>query len=142
MMPSRRREKDMERNIRRVERQEREDRAGKLLLRAPDLTSLSIVVHETRPDGCVSDSHYTRRVVLEQAPALFEVPCSDPACEDGGYEVTWESSTPSPLASGSSRASSHAGGDAVRSTAAGSSRFVATATYAEAREVPALPRDA
>ena len=69
---------------------EREDVAGKLARRVPSLASLSIVIHETRPDGVVSDTHYTRRVVLESAPALFEVACSYRDCVDGGYEVTRE----------------------------------------------------
>jgi hypothetical protein len=85
---NRRREKDLERKERKVQRDERENAAGKLVQRVPDLTSLSIEIRETRPDGCVSDTHYIRRVVLEHAPALFEVVCSDPRCEDGGYDVT------------------------------------------------------
>src|SRR3954469_11960801 len=87
---NRHREKELERKERRVQRGEREDAAGKLVQRVPDLTSLSIEIHETRPEGCVSDTHYIRRVVLEHAPALFEVKCSDPRCEDGGYDVTRE----------------------------------------------------
>jgi hypothetical protein len=85
-----RREKDLLREERRGQRTQREDAAGKLLARAPDLTTLSISIRETRPEGCVSDTQYTRRVVLEHAPALFEVPCSYPECEDGGYDVTRE----------------------------------------------------
>jgi hypothetical protein len=87
---NRRREKEILREERRVQRQQREDAAGKLLARAPDLTSLSISIRETRPEGCVSDTQYMRRVVVEHAPALFEVPCAYPECEDGGYEVTRE----------------------------------------------------
>ncbi len=87
---NRRREKDILREERRVQRVQREDAAGKLLTLAPDLTSLSITIRETRPEGCVSDTQYTRRVVLEHAPALFEVPCAYPECEDGGYDVTRE----------------------------------------------------
>jgi len=87
---NRRREKDILREERRVQRVQREDAAGKLLVQAPDLTSLSITIRETRPEGCVSDTQYTRRVVLEHAPALFEVPCAYPECEDGGYDVTRE----------------------------------------------------
>ena len=87
-LASRRREKDIEREERRVQRVQREAAAGKLLQRFPEITSLDIVVHEARPEGCVSDSHYIRRIVLEHAPALFEVPCSYPSCEDGGYDIT------------------------------------------------------
>jgi hypothetical protein len=87
-LASRRREKDIEREERRVQRVQREAVAGKLLQRFPEVTSLDITVHEARPEGCVSDSHYIRRIVLEHAPALFEVPCSYPSCEDGGYDIT------------------------------------------------------
>ena len=87
-LASRRREKDVEREERRVQRVQRESAAGKLLTRFPDVTSVDIAVHEARPEGCVSDSHYIRRIVLEHAPALFEVPCSYPSCEDGGYDIT------------------------------------------------------
>jgi hypothetical protein len=87
-LASRRREKDIEREERRVQRGQREAAAGKLMARAPDVLSLEIAIHEARPEGCVSDSHYIRRIVLEHAPALFEVPCSYPSCEDGGYDIT------------------------------------------------------
>jgi hypothetical protein len=82
------RRKEMEE--RRDQRVQREDAAGKLAKRAPDLATLSLVIRETRPEGCVSNTQYTRRVVVEHAPALFEVPCSYPQCEDGGYDVTRE----------------------------------------------------
>jgi hypothetical protein len=89
-MMSRFKEKELERKERRIQRIEREDAAGKLLERVPDLADLSIAIHEARPGGCTSDTHYIRRVVLASAPALFEVPCSDTHCEDGGYDVTHE----------------------------------------------------
>ena len=82
------------RNIEREERvslrHEREDAAGKLLQKVPELTSLSLAIHEVRPDGCASDAQYIRRVVIEHAPALFEMPCSYAYCKDGGYDVTRE----------------------------------------------------
>jgi hypothetical protein len=87
-LASRRREKDVEREERRVQRVQREAAAGKLLQRYPEVASVDIAIHEARPEGCVSDSHYIRRIVLEHAPALFEVPCSYPSCEDGGYDIT------------------------------------------------------
>lgn len=85
-----RREKALLLEERRVQRAQREGAAGKLLTQAPDLTSLSLSIRETRPDGCVGDTEYLRRVVLEHAPALFEVPCAYRECKDGGYDVTRE----------------------------------------------------
>jgi hypothetical protein len=84
------RRRNIEREERKVLRHEREDAAGKLLLKIPELTSLSLAIHEVRPDGLASDAQYIRRVVVEHAPALFEVPCSYAYCKDGGYDVTRE----------------------------------------------------
>lgn len=80
----------MERKERKAARDERENAAGKLRDRVPNLTQLDITVRETRTEGWVTDTSYIRRVVLAQAPALFEIPCSDTRCEDGGYDVTRE----------------------------------------------------
>lgn len=87
---SRRKEETVEREERKKERAQRELSAGTLLQSVPGLASLSIAIHETRPDGVVSDTHYTRRVVVEHAPALFEIPCSYRDCTDGSYDLTRE----------------------------------------------------
>jgi hypothetical protein len=84
------RRKQIESAERRTLRGQREDAAGKLLQRVPDLTSLSLSIHETRPNGCLNDTQYIRRIVIEHASALFEVPCSYAYCSDGGYDVTRE----------------------------------------------------
>ena len=89
-MMNRRREKDFELKERRIQRNAREDAAGKLLQQIPDLASFDVAIHETRQGGCVVDTHYIRRVVVAHAPALFEVTCSDHHCEDGGYDMTRE----------------------------------------------------
>lgn len=90
MMNTSRRQQMVEREERRVQRVEREDSAGKLLTKVPDLTGLALDIREVRPDGCVADNHYIRRVVVANAPALFEVRCSYADCEDGTYDLTWE----------------------------------------------------
>jgi hypothetical protein len=84
------RRKQIEREERKALRTQREDVAGKLLQKVPDLASLSITIHEGRPNGCANENQYIRRVVVEHAPALFEVPCSFAGCNDGGYDVTRE----------------------------------------------------
>jgi hypothetical protein len=33
---------------------------------------------------------YARHVVVARSPALFIVPCGDPACKDGGHDITHE----------------------------------------------------
>ncbi len=82
--------KNLELKERRTHRMAREDAAGKLLLKTPDLVDLHMSIDETQKGGSMGDRRYIRRIVLAQAPALFEVPCSDPQCEDGGYDVTHE----------------------------------------------------
>ncbi|MRG95073.1 hypothetical protein [Polyangium spumosum] len=82
--------KNLERTERRNQRLAREDAAGKLTSRAPDLMDLQIEIDETPRGNKVGGTRYIRRVVLAQAPALFEVPCSEPKCEEGGYDMTRE----------------------------------------------------
>ena len=84
------RRKQSEREERRVRRNEREESAGKLLQRIPNLAGLDLAIHEARPDGCLGENQYIRRIVIEHAPALFEVPCTYPDCEDGGHDLTRE----------------------------------------------------
>src|SRR5204863_71695 len=36
----------------------------------------------------VAESSHMRRVVGANAPALFVLPCGDPACREGGHEIT------------------------------------------------------
>jgi hypothetical protein len=86
----RRREAEERNKERRDQREQREDAAGKLLQKVPDLGSLSIDVTELRPDGCIGNTHYIRRIIVDHAPALFEIPCSFPKCEQGGYDLTSE----------------------------------------------------
>lgn len=131
------RRKEMEE--RRDQRVQREDAAGKLHTRAPDLIALSLVIRETRPEGCVSNTQYTRRVVVEHAPALFEVPCSYPQCEDGGYDVTREI-----LAALAGHQEKFEGTVSCRGRCATLDcarvlHYVATATYRAERSVPQDP---
>jgi hypothetical protein len=90
MMYSMSHRKSVELEERRGARNQREDAAGKLLHRVPDLTSLSLTLHEARPNGCLNNTQYIRRVVVAHAAALFEVPCSYSSCVDGGYDMTRE----------------------------------------------------
>ena len=117
---------------RRIQRRERETAAGNLTDKAPDLASLSIEMHESRPDGCVSNNQYIRRIVVEHAPALFEIPCSYPQCEGGGYDLTRET-----LLALASHRPRFEGEHACRGQCASLDctrvlRYVGTATYREA----------
>lgn len=64
-----------------AERRRREDAAPRLREQAPGLTSLKLEIEE-------GGSKHVRLIVLERAPALFAIPCGDPTCEGGGYDIT------------------------------------------------------
>jgi len=72
-----------------AERRRREDAAPRLLARVPDLRSLRLDITEANEDGAVYAT-YTRHVLVDRAPALFELPCGDSACEGGGHDLTAE----------------------------------------------------
>jgi hypothetical protein len=68
-------------------RRRREDEAPRLRTRVPNLVSLRLEVEERRAAGVAVDSRHVRHIV-DSAPALFVLPCGDPACKDGGHDVT------------------------------------------------------
>lgn len=70
-----------------AERRRREDEAPRLRTRVPNLASLRLEVEERRASSVVVESRHVRHIV-DSAPALFVLPCSDPACKDGGHDVT------------------------------------------------------
>ncbi|WP_437567583.1 hypothetical protein [Sorangium sp. So ce542] len=128
-MYSANRRRNIEREERMLLRGKREQAAGKLLHRVPDLTSLNLEIREARPDAAKNDTQYIRRVVVEHAAALFEMPCSYSSCDNGGYDVTQE--VLSALASRTARFE----GECVCRGSCGNAfcsrvlRYVATATY-------------
>ena len=130
-----RRQQQVEREERRAVRDRREDSAGKLLAKVPNLTSLNLAIQEGRADAGVGENQYIRRVVIDNAPALFEIRCSNPQCEDGGFDLTRE--VLSALASGKTKfEGEHAcRGRGRTADCARVLRYVATATYQEADRV-------
>ena len=71
-----------------AERRRREDAAPRLRNVAPDLVSCRLVLEDRREGAVTAEVAYTRRIVVEHAPALFVIPCGDPACRDGGHDLT------------------------------------------------------
>lgn len=65
----------------------REDEAPRLITEVPLLESLNIDVEEHLASGTVASTH-VRRVVVERAPALFDMPCNDRSCKEGGHDLT------------------------------------------------------
>ena len=71
-----------------AERRKREDEAPRLATEAPKLDTLRLDLEERRPGVVSAEVSHIRRVVVAHAPAMFEVPCSDPSCADGGHDLT------------------------------------------------------
>ncbi len=70
------------------ERRRREDEAERLLAVVPNLQSLKLDVQARRAGSVVGEASHIRRIVVENAPALFWLPCGDSACKDGGHDLT------------------------------------------------------
>lgn len=73
--------------LRFAERRRREDEAPRLTSQVPDLTSLKLSIEERA--GMTGTKHI-RRVMVDNAPALFLVPCGDPRCVDGEHDLTYD----------------------------------------------------
>lgn len=71
------------------ERREREDSAPRLADLCPTLQELRFEIAEVRA-GDQNGADHIRRIVVEHAPALFEMPCIDRSCKDGGHDLTSE----------------------------------------------------
>jgi hypothetical protein len=64
-----------------ADRRLREDGAPRLANEVKKLSSLRLDVEN-------GSSKYAWRIVVERAPALFEVPCPEDQCENGGHDLT------------------------------------------------------
>jgi hypothetical protein len=73
---------------RHAERRRREDEAPRLQATFPSLVSLKLHLQEAKGDVSVAETGHIRHVVVAHAPLLFEMPCRDTACKDGGHDVT------------------------------------------------------
>jgi hypothetical protein len=74
------------RALRYVERKRREDEAPRLIDAVPDLVSLRLDIEDR--SGIAEGSTHTRRVVVDRAPALFLVPCSEARCDAEEHDLT------------------------------------------------------
>jgi len=72
----------------RLERWKREDEAARLSAEAPALRQLRLELSESSNGHRVLDSYRIVHIVVPRAAALFEVPCSDGRCKEGGYDLT------------------------------------------------------
>lgn len=69
-----------------AERRRREDDAPRLSKEVPDLASLRLELAERAGSG--SPLRHIRRVLVDRAPAVFIVCCTDPRCVDGDHDLT------------------------------------------------------
>jgi hypothetical protein len=74
----------------RSERWEREDAAPRLSVAVPELSELRLELRETRQERVVPGTVSVRHVIVGRAAARFEFGCSEPGCEEGGFDVTSE----------------------------------------------------
>ncbi|HET9956197.1 MAG TPA: hypothetical protein VFQ61_16935 [Polyangiaceae bacterium] len=71
-----------------AERRRREDEAPRLKDEVPTLDSLRLELQEHRAGAVVAETAHVRCIPVAHAPALFELPCHDTFCKEGGHDVT------------------------------------------------------
>ncbi|HTM45595.1 MAG TPA: hypothetical protein VL137_11605 [Polyangiaceae bacterium] len=72
------------------QRRQREDDAPRLKVVAPALVTLKFTLHSVHGDSRISGSAYVKVIPVQNAPAHFEIPCSDTRCKEGGHDLTYE----------------------------------------------------
>jgi hypothetical protein len=77
-----------EAHLRFAERRRREDEARRLHDEVPHLRTLKLEVEEHRREATIAETRHVRHIIVDRAPALFELPCNDPACREGGHDMT------------------------------------------------------
>ena len=80
--------RNVEAERRSLERRQRQDGATRLQQEAPRLATLRLEIEDHREGENFSEVKYVRPIIVERAPALFEIPCQDPACKEGGHDLT------------------------------------------------------
>lgn len=81
--------RDTEAIKRATERRKREDKAERLRIKVPKLKTLSIHISEKPVEGKKGyEVKYIKHVIVDSAPALFEIPCMERTCKDGGHDLT------------------------------------------------------
>jgi len=68
-----------------MDRKKREDDSPRLKDLIPKLATLQIGVVEF---AGTNTTKHKRHVVIARAAALFEVPCADKDCQEGGHDIT------------------------------------------------------
>ena len=82
------RRKPTEASLLQTARRTREDSAQRLLERVSRLLTLRLQIEERKAGSEVVEAMHVRPVVVASAPAMFEIPCGDPSCKQGGHDFT------------------------------------------------------
>lgn len=114
-----------------TDRREREDAAERLLEVVPTLGNLTLRIEERRIDKDEVEVSHTRRVVVDRAPAHFEMGCSDRKC-DGGHDVTKSIMTALRAGETEFSGSDVCGGQSKNGPCKLELRYTAVADYADA----------
>jgi hypothetical protein len=70
-----------------TERRRREDESQRLRTVVPRLVSMRLELNESRGSGQIEVSHI-KRIAIEHAPSVFAIPCGEPRCKHGSYDLT------------------------------------------------------
>jgi hypothetical protein len=95
----------------------------------PLLRSARIEIVENVANG---STKYTKHVVVARSPVLFIIPCGDPACKDGGHDITNEVMRAFRQHLKSAVGESSCGGTTGSAQCRRSIQFTVTAEYADA----------
>ncbi len=49
---------------------------------------MKLEVEEHRREATIAETKHVRHIIVDRAPALFELPCNDPSCREGGHDLT------------------------------------------------------
>jgi hypothetical protein len=74
--------------IERSQRWQREDAAPRLATLVPNLKALSLSLKDAVDDTSSPANGRVQHIIVPRAAALFEVACTEPKCEGGGYDLT------------------------------------------------------
>jgi hypothetical protein len=74
--------------LRAIDRRQREDEAPRLKSKVPNISELYLEIEEVIAGSSTVVSRYVRRIVVDTAPALVELPCGEAKCNDGGHDLT------------------------------------------------------
>lgn len=109
-------------------RREREDLAARLKEEIPELKTLELELEE-KSDSALEVTH-KRYIVVDHAPALFELPCCDHDCREGGHDLTHEMLRALRRGDEEFEGTDHCPGAIGNSSCGRELHFVAHATYA------------